>query len=124
MTSDDKRHWPDFARIRTGHQHSSLKQLPPPLFCFAKASQKPAMADTETKNILKALYLTSFQNVFCCLMILNDNESAAAISMTINDNSPAAEISMTPNDNRFSILSYSKAAKIGTFRAFLLFQLR
>lgn len=57
-------------------------------------------------------------------MTLNDNEFAAAIAMTLNDNEPAAEVSMTINDNRFSILTHSEAAKIGTFRAFLLFLLR
>jgi hypothetical protein len=57
-------------------------------------------------------------------MTLNDNEPAAAISMTINDNASVAAASMTPNDKPFLTLTYSEAAKIETFRAFLLFQLR
>ena len=46
------------------------------------------------------------------------------VLMTLNDNEPAAAISMTINDKEISTLSHSEAAKIGTFRAFLLFLLR
>jgi len=77
----------------------------------SSAAAPPANSKTATKNLLKALYLTSFQKVFRYLMTFSDNEPAAATSMTIND-------------KVFSTISHSKAAKIGTIQAFLSFPLR